>query len=123
MVGTRGAEGLRPVTPSSAERLLSFARDLLRANDFGELLKITHAEICSSVGYRHVWFMVADHEDAEEVRLIEFSGDQRAVAWEVDSRQKRRRPGVRALGATTGAARPRLRCGHTSAPTYFVGTE
>jgi len=78
-----GGLGLRPVTPSSAERLLSFARDLQRANDFGDLLKIAHAEVSTSVGYRHVWFMVADHEDAEEVRLIEFSGDKRDTAWEV----------------------------------------
>jgi signal transduction histidine kinase/ActR/RegA family two-component response regulator len=67
----------------TAESLLAFARDLLRATDFTDLLTIAHTEIKASLGYQHVWLMVADREDAQELRLIEFSGDKRAAAWEV----------------------------------------
>src|SRR4051812_35856811 len=67
----------------TAESLLAFARDLLRATDFTDLLSIAHAEIEASLGYQHVWLMVADREDAQELRLIEFSGNKRAAAWEV----------------------------------------
>lgn len=67
----------------AANRLLVFARNLLRASDFTELLSITRQEVQTSIGYQHAWFMVADDEAVEELRLIQFSGDQASTAWTV----------------------------------------
>ncbi|HEY4186124.1 MAG TPA: ATP-binding protein [Polyangia bacterium] len=67
----------------NANRLLVFARTLLRATDFAELLTIARDEIRASVGYKHAWFMVADDEAVDELRLIQVSGDRADVAWEV----------------------------------------
>jgi len=64
-------------------RLLVFARELLGASDFAALLSITRAEVQASIGYQHAWFMVADDEAVEELRLIQFSGDQASTAWSV----------------------------------------
>jgi hypothetical protein len=55
-------------------RLLTFARELQRAATFGQLLDATRAEVAAAIGYQRVWFFVADHEDADEVRLIDYSG-------------------------------------------------
>ncbi|MES1165753.1 MAG: ATP-binding protein [Verrucomicrobiota bacterium] len=63
--------------------LLDFARHLLPTNSFGELLAVARDAVIASVGYRHVWLMVADQDDADELRLIDFSGDRRQIAWEV----------------------------------------
>jgi anti-sigma regulatory factor (Ser/Thr protein kinase) len=67
----------------SAERLLVFAKHLFRAATFGELLAAARDEVRSVVGYRHVWFMVADRARAGELRLIDFSGGNRDVVWKV----------------------------------------
>jgi len=67
----------------AANRLLVFGRNLLRASDFDELLRITREEVQASAGYQQVWLMVADDEAVEELRLIQFSGDQASVAWSV----------------------------------------
>ena len=64
-------------------RLLVFARNLLRASDFAELLSITREEVQASIGYQHAWLMVADDEAVEELRLLQFSGEQASVAWSV----------------------------------------
>jgi signal transduction histidine kinase len=64
-------------------RLLTFARDLLRAATFADLLNVARHEVKATTGYQHVWFMVADHEEADELRLIDFSGGRRDVVWEV----------------------------------------
>jgi len=67
----------------AASRLLLFARNLLRAGDFAELLSITREEVQASIGYQHAWLMVADDEAVEELRLLHFSGDQASTAWSV----------------------------------------
>jgi K+-sensing histidine kinase KdpD len=67
----------------SAKRLLVFARHLFRAATFGELLAAARDEVRKVVGYRHVWFMVADRARADELRLIDFSGGKRDVVWKV----------------------------------------
>ena len=63
--------------------MLEFAKKLLPANSFGELLAVTRDEVFASTGYPHAWLMVADQNDVDELRLIDFSGDRREVAWEV----------------------------------------
>lgn len=72
----------------AANRLLAFARNLLRASDFAELLSITRDEVQASIGYRQAWLMVADDEAVEELRLIQFSGDLASAAWSVASALK-----------------------------------
>ncbi len=67
----------------SKGRLLDFAKRLLPTNSFGELLAVTRDEVKESVGYRHAWLMVADQDDMNELRLIDFAGDRREIAWEV----------------------------------------
>jgi signal transduction histidine kinase/ActR/RegA family two-component response regulator len=67
----------------AANRLLVFARNLLRASDFAELLSITRDEVQASIGYQHAWLMVADDEAVDELRLLQFSGDQASTAWSV----------------------------------------
>jgi signal transduction histidine kinase len=64
-------------------RLLAFARELQRAATFGQLLDATRAEVGAAIGYQRVWFFVADHEDAEEVRLIDYSGTDQELVWSV----------------------------------------
>jgi signal transduction histidine kinase len=63
-------------------RLLAFARRLQRASTFAELLAISRDEVLQATEYRHVWLMVADREQADELRLIEYSGDRRDDVWE-----------------------------------------
>ena len=70
------------MTDLSANRLLTLAKKLLSATDFSELLNIARAEVQESVGYQHVWFMVMDHEDSDELRLIEYVGDRRDIVFE-----------------------------------------
>ena len=67
----------------STNRLLAFARKLQRTNSFFDLVKAAHAEVREVLGYAHAWFMVADDEGARELRLIEYAGDRRTLAWEV----------------------------------------
>jgi hypothetical protein len=67
----------------SANRLLVFARDLLRAESFGELLKVAQEEVRAAAGYGHVWFLMADGERADELRLIDFAGSNRDIVWKV----------------------------------------
>jgi signal transduction histidine kinase len=67
----------------TGNRLLAFARELQRASTFQELLEITRLEALASAGYSHVWLFISDTEDVREMRLIDFAGSQREVAWEV----------------------------------------
>ena len=67
----------------STSRLLAFARKLQRTNSFLELIEVAQAEVSDALRYPHAWFMVADDESARELRLIEYAGDRRALAWEV----------------------------------------
>ena len=69
--------------PSLPRRLLVFSRQLQQAANFGELLAITRAEVSAAVGYDRVWFFVADREDPEEVRLIDYAGADTALVWSV----------------------------------------
>ena len=68
---------------TETNRLLQFARKLQRAASFTDLLDCAREEAQQSLGYEHVWLMVADSPEANELRLIEFSGDRRDVVWEV----------------------------------------
>lgn len=63
--------------------LLAFARRLQRAETFQDLLEASHEEAMNQLGYNRVWFMVADREDPDELRLIEYSGAQSELVWEV----------------------------------------
>ena len=76
------------VAELSTKRLLAFARKLQRVAAFDELLALARDEAQAATGYAHVWFMVADDEAADELRLIDFSGGLRAQAWEVAPRLK-----------------------------------
>ena len=67
----------------SSTRLLAFARKLLPAVTFGDLIEVAREEARVAVGYEHVWFMVADEENPHELRLIEVSGVNQAQIWEV----------------------------------------
>jgi signal transduction histidine kinase/CheY-like chemotaxis protein len=66
-----------------AHRLLAFARKLQRAYTFAELLDIAREEVLQATPFRHVWLMVAEREQADELRLIEYSGERREFVWEV----------------------------------------
>jgi signal transduction histidine kinase/CheY-like chemotaxis protein len=66
-----------------ASRLLAFARDLQRASTFQELLEITRLEAIASAGYPHVWLFISDNEEVSELRLIDYAGSQRDLAWDV----------------------------------------
>jgi hypothetical protein len=76
--GTRGARA-----PLSANRLLVFARDVLRAKTFGALLAAARDEVKAVAGYEQVWFMVANTAELDELRLIDFSGGHREIVWDV----------------------------------------
>src|SRR5512133_732415 len=66
------------------EHLLVFARVLQHAASFEELLEATREEARKIVGYNHAWFMVADDEQLEELRLIDISSAKhRQRVWEV----------------------------------------
>jgi anti-sigma regulatory factor (Ser/Thr protein kinase) len=67
----------------SANRLLVFARDVLRAKTFGALLAAALDEVRAVAGYEHVWFLVANTNELDELRLIDFSGGHRETVWEV----------------------------------------
>jgi len=65
-----------------AQRLLAFARKLQRASTFAELLDTAREEAVAATAFRHAWLMVAEHEQVEELRLIEYSGDRREIVWD-----------------------------------------
>ena len=67
----------------STNRLLAFARKLQRTNTFFDLVEAAHAEVSDALGYAHAWFMVADDDSARELRLIEYAGERRSLAWEI----------------------------------------
>ena len=67
----------------SARRLLLFARELLSASTFTELLDVAKREAAEALGYSHVWLMVADDPEAKSLRLLDYSGDRREIVWEV----------------------------------------
>ncbi len=67
----------------SSHRLLAFARKLLPAATFTDLLAVARDEARSATGYDHVWLMVADDEKARKFRLLDFAGDNREVVWEL----------------------------------------
>jgi signal transduction histidine kinase/ActR/RegA family two-component response regulator len=67
----------------TGSRLLAFARELQRASTFQDLLEITRLEAAASAGYPHVWLFISDNEEVKEMRLIDYAGSQRDVAWEV----------------------------------------
>jgi signal transduction histidine kinase len=69
-------------TELSTTRLLSFAKRLLPATSFADLIAVTREEVEAATGYRHVWFMVKDREELDEVRLIDYAGDRREIIWE-----------------------------------------
>jgi signal transduction histidine kinase len=71
------------MTEPSPHRLLAFARKLLPAATFMDLLAAAREEARTATGYDHVWLMVADDEHARSFRLIDFAGSQREAAWEV----------------------------------------
>jgi len=64
-------------------RLLAFAKELQRASTFQELLEITRLEVIAAAGYPHVWLFISDDEDVREVRLLDYAGSKRTLAWEV----------------------------------------
>jgi anti-sigma regulatory factor (Ser/Thr protein kinase) len=79
--GTRDEVELRRPDFSSS-RLLVFARHLMRATDVGAILAAAGDEVKAVAGYQHVWLLVADREDLDQLRLIEYAGSLREVVWE-----------------------------------------
>jgi signal transduction histidine kinase len=71
-----------PASPSS-HPLLAFARKLLPAATFADLLGVAREEARAATGYDHAWFMVADEENPHELKLIEYSGVKHALVWEI----------------------------------------
>src|SRR6187397_2026851 len=67
----------------TGSRLLAFPRDLQRASTFQELLEITRLEAIASAGYPHVWLFISVNEEVSELRLIDYAGSQRDLAWDV----------------------------------------
>jgi signal transduction histidine kinase/ActR/RegA family two-component response regulator len=67
----------------AGNRLLAFARELQRASTFQDLLEITRHEAITSAGYPHVWLFISDNEEVQEMRLIDYAGSQRDLAWDV----------------------------------------
>jgi signal transduction histidine kinase len=67
----------------SPHRLLAFARKLLPAATFMDLLAVARDEAREATGYDHVWLMVAEDEEARTFRMLAFAGDNREVAWEL----------------------------------------
>ena len=67
----------------AGNRLLAFARELQRASTFQDLLEITRHEATTSAGYPHVWLFISDNEEVQEMRLIDYAGSQRDLAWDV----------------------------------------
>lgn len=67
----------------NANALLDFARELQNAATFTDLLRVASAEAARALNFKHVWFMLADSEDADELRLIQVSGDNAESIWEV----------------------------------------
>ncbi len=68
---------------TSATRLLSFARELQRAATFAELLELTRIEVQAAIGYAHVWLMVSETDEVEELRLLDCASAQRDRIWEL----------------------------------------
>jgi signal transduction histidine kinase len=66
---------------SRPERLLAFARDLQTAYSFPELLEASLGAVRDALGYSHVWLLVAERDDFEELRLIDVAGMRDALAW------------------------------------------
>jgi signal transduction histidine kinase/CheY-like chemotaxis protein len=66
---------------SRSERLLAFARDLQTAYSFPELLEASLGAVRDALGYAHVWLLVAERDDFEELRLIDVAGMRDALAW------------------------------------------
>jgi signal transduction histidine kinase/ActR/RegA family two-component response regulator len=67
----------------TGSRLLAFARELQRASTFQELLEIARVEAAASAGYAEVWLFISDTDEVREVRLIDYAGSQRELAWDV----------------------------------------
>jgi len=67
----------------TGSRLLAFARELQRASTFQDLLEITRLEATTSAAYPHVWLFISDNEEVREMRLIDYAGSQRDLAWDV----------------------------------------
>ncbi|HET9929828.1 MAG TPA: ATP-binding protein, partial [Polyangiaceae bacterium] len=67
----------------TTSRLLQFARKLQHAATFRDLLNVAGSEATEALGFAHVWFMVADTEDAQELRLIQVAGERSDVVWDV----------------------------------------
>jgi anti-sigma regulatory factor (Ser/Thr protein kinase) len=67
----------------SSNRLIVFARELLRAQSFADVLAATWREVRAATGYQHVWFLVLDGENTDQLRLIDFSGQHRETALQM----------------------------------------
>jgi two-component system cell cycle sensor histidine kinase/response regulator CckA len=72
-----------PISGPNLNRLLAFARKLQQASTFPELLESARDEVREATGYQHVWLMVSDSEECDELRLIEVSGERRELVWDV----------------------------------------
>lgn len=67
-----------------SNHLLAFARALLRAETFRELLDTTANEVRRATRYEHAWLMLSDaDENVTQVRLIDASGSHREQFWEI----------------------------------------
>ena len=53
------------------------------AATFADLLAVAAEEVQAATGYVHVWFGVAEDEEARVLRLLQYSGDKHASVWDV----------------------------------------
>ncbi len=72
----------------SSSRLLLLARHLMHATTAGELLAAARDEVQAVAGYRHVWLMVRDRHQPEDLRLIDYAGSRQRVVWATAPRLK-----------------------------------
>ena len=54
----------------------------MRATSVGAILSAAVDEVKSVAGYQHVWFLVADREELDQLRLIDYAGTRRENVWE-----------------------------------------
>ena len=76
-------EYARGVNDPSVGRLLLYAKNLQRAETFGDLLDITNAEVIEALGYQHTWLFVAENDNLDELRIIDSAGSKRRDIWEI----------------------------------------
>jgi PAS domain S-box-containing protein len=61
-------------------RLSTFARQLLQAATFEEMVAAAQAELKAAIGYPHAWLFISDNDDVTRWRLVAPAGVRRAAS-------------------------------------------